>query len=63
MTKDERALLRRLIANYMESEGCSCCRDCDRHELDRAALGKLLYVKKYIDGSGYNFSRYKERQP
>lgn len=59
MTRKERADMRRLIADYMSSEGCSCCRDIPAHEKHKAALGKVLAVKKYSDGSGYDFGRYK----
>ncbi len=55
-----KAELRAAVANYMHSEGCSCCRDSDAHELHAKKLGKLLNVPKYKDGSGYDFSRYRE---
>lgn len=58
MTRKERADLRRMVADYMGSEGCSCCRDIPAHEKHAAALGKALGVKKYHDGSGYDFRRY-----
>ncbi len=59
MTRKERAEMRRLVADYMRSEGCSCCRDMDAHEKHTAALGKALKVGKYSDGSGYDFSKYR----
>ena len=46
-------------ANYMRSEGCSCCRDNEAHDRHTEALGKLLNVPKYGDGSGRDFSKYK----
>lgn len=58
MTPEERLEIKRLIADYMSSEGCSCCRDTEAHEKHAAALGKALKVKKYSDGSGYDFARY-----
>lgn len=47
--------VRRLLADYIFSEGCSCCEDRDEHAKAQAELGKLLNVPKYSDGSGYNF--------
>lgn len=54
----ERAALRRAVADYMASEGCSCCRNVEAHQEHKARLGKLLRVQKYADGSGYDFGRY-----
>lgn len=51
--------IRRAIADYMQSEGCSCCGDYDSHIKHKAALGKLLRVRKYSDGSGHDFSLYR----
>lgn len=54
----ERNILRKAIANYMESEGCSCCRDNEKHDFNKEVLSILLSVKKYDDNSGYNFYKY-----
>jgi hypothetical protein len=54
--------IRTAIADYMESEGCSCCRDNDAHKEHKERLGKMLQVKKYSDRSGYNFSIYKTKK-
>jgi len=64
MTPAERKALRTAVADYMYSEGCSCCQDTS-HKQHEAALGKLLKVAKYPDGSGHDFSRYRtpSRQP
>lgn len=51
--------LKTAIANYMSSEGCSCCRDIGAHKKHTEELGKLLGIEKYNDGSGYNFLKYK----
>lgn len=59
MTSDERKALRTAIADYMYSEGCSCCQNREAHEDHKAVLGKLLKVKKYPDGSGYDFYSYR----
>jgi methionine aminopeptidase len=54
--------IRKAVADYMESEGCSCCRDLDKHNEAEERLGKLLRVKKYDDGSGYNFVPYRSSE-
>lgn len=51
------AKIREAVANYILSEGCSCCQS-PRHDEHRAALGRILRVKPYEDGSGYDFSKY-----
>ena len=58
MDRKELKELRQAIADYMQSEGCSCCENVDAHKEHAARLAKLLRVKKYSDGSGYNFNRY-----
>lgn len=55
------AVVRQAVADYMYSEGCSCCRG-KSHDEDAARLAKLLKVKKYSDGSGYDFYRYRSKQ-
>ena len=50
------AEIRRAVADYMSSEGCSCCQDLDAHEKHKAVLGKLLRMKRYSDDSGYDYS-------
>ena len=52
------AAIRRAVADYMQSEGCSCCRNYEVHQEHKASLAKLLRVPKYKDGSGYNFGRF-----
>lgn len=61
MDPAERIALRRLIADYMRSEGCSCCRDTEAHEKHAEALAKALKVRKYEDGSGYDFAHYRTK--
>ena len=53
----ERALIRAAVANYVSTEGCSCC-ESPHHVEDKARLAKLLQVRQYSDGSGYDFKRY-----
>lgn len=55
--------IRRAVADYMSSEGCSCCRDIDAHYRHAGELAKLLRVKKYSDGSGYDFTAYRTKEP
>ena len=50
--------IRSAIADYMKSEGCSCCQDTDKHDKAKERLAKLLRVPKYKDGSGYDFGKY-----
>lgn len=58
---DFRKKVRQAVADYMVSEGCSCCRNYDAHKENTARLGKLLGVKKYSDGSGYDFSKFQSK--
>lgn len=60
--KKFKVLMREAIANYMGSEGCSCCRNTDDHDLHTQHLAKLLNVPKYPDGSGYNFRPYRTKK-
>ena len=56
------AEIRRAAADYVRSEGCSCCQDRDAHKEASERLGKLLRVKKYSDGSGRDFYSYASKQ-
>lgn len=56
-----RAELRQAIADYMYSEGCSCCEDTEAHKEHEARIAKLLSVPKYDDASGYDFSKYRSK--
>lgn len=58
-THSELGEIRRAVADYMWSEGCSCCRDTEAHDENKATLAKLLKVPKYDDGSGYDFSPFR----
>ncbi len=49
--------IRSAVADYMRSEGCSCCRGKD-HAKHEARLGKLLSVPMYEDKSGYDFYQF-----
>lgn len=50
--------IRRAVADYMRSEGCSCCRNQEKHEDAQRRLAGLLDVPMYDDGSGYDFNRF-----
>lgn len=51
--------IREAVAEYMFSEGCSCCRGSN-HGVNKRRLAKLLGVSKYSDGSGYDFSPFRK---
>lgn len=54
--------IRTAVADYIATEGCSCCRDINGHNKAGIALAKLLGVRKYKDGSGYNFSKHASKK-
>lgn len=56
-----RAKMRTALAEYMSSEGCSCCGDYDAHQEHAERLGQLLNVPKYEDGSGRDFFKYRSK--
>lgn len=58
MSKPTISEIRRAVADYMDSEGCSCCRNQEMHKVNKARLAKLLNVPKYDDGSGFQFSKF-----
>ena len=53
-----KAEIRKVLANYMRTEGCSCCENF-QHAKYKEQLGKLLNIRKYPDGSGYDFEKYR----
>ncbi len=55
-------VVRQAVADYMRSEGRSCCRDLADHERHAARLGELLRVPKYPDGSGHDFKPFRSRE-
>ena len=48
--------IREAVANYIRSEGCSCCQDIVAHREHEKRLAELLKVDPYLDNSGYDFS-------
>lgn len=53
--------IKRAIADYIASEGCSCCQDIEAHKEAEERLGKILKIPMYKDKSGYDFNRYKTK--
>jgi len=51
--------IRRAFADYVASEGCSCCQNTEAHEAAARRLGRLLRVPEYEDGSGHDFRQFK----
>lgn len=51
--------LRNAFADYVRSEGCSCCQDTKKHDKAARRLGTLLRVEPYADGSGFDFTKYR----
>jgi len=51
--------IRQAVANYMRSEGCTCCQNIQEHKRHTEVLAKLLRVPMYSDRSGYNFARFR----
>jgi len=60
--EEEPSEIREAVANYMYSEGCSCCQDVDAHAEHKKRLAELLNVPAWDDDSGYNFSQFKTNQ-
>ncbi len=58
MAKQNLQVIRQAVADYMQSEGCSCCRNIDAHEKHTAVLAGLLGVPMYDDASGYDFNQF-----
>ena len=53
--------IRKLIADYMSSEGCSCCEDTEKHNEVKSKMAKLLNVPMYKDKSGYDFKKFRTK--
>lgn len=54
--------IRQAVADYMRSEGCSCCQNIEEHKEHEERLAELLEVPTYKDGSGYNFGKFETRR-
>lgn len=51
--------IRRFFADYRYSEGCSCCRDQDAHDVALDELAKLLHIPQFSDGSGWDTTSFR----
>ena len=51
--------IRQAFADYRYAEGCSCCRDIEKHEEAEKRLAELLNPTPYDDGSGFDWSQYR----
>jgi len=56
------AKIRQAVADYICTEGCSCCQDRVGHEKAMKRLGKLLKMEMYSDGSGFDYRKYKSNK-
>ena len=54
--------IRTPIADYMAAEGCSCCRNVKKHAEAQEMIAKMLKIKKYKDGSGYDFYKHRTQK-
>lgn len=54
--------VRQAVADYIATEGCSCCQDVDGHKAAMERLGKLIRMKKYSDGSGFDYGLYRSKK-
>ena len=50
--------MRRNFADYVKTEGCSCCQDVDGHKKAEKNLAKILKPDAYEDGSGFDWHKY-----
>ena len=54
--------IRRAVADYIYSEGCSCrnwCRNKEDHDDAAQRLAQLLGIPPHKDGSGYQFHEFR----
>ena len=51
--------IRQAVANYMQSECCTCCQNVGAGEDNKTTLALLLNVPMYEDRSGWDFSKFK----
>ena len=58
MDDNQKESIRRALADYMRSEGCSCCQHVEEHKEQERILAELLNVPLYEDGSGYDFNQF-----
>lgn len=56
---DFKSEVRQVIADYMRSEGCSCCQDIKAHSEHEKRIAELLDVAPYSDNIGFDFTPYR----
>lgn len=49
--------IREAFARYVDTEGCSCCRDSEGHEVAEKELAELLKPLPYVDSSGWDWDK------
>lgn len=54
--------VRQAFADYRRSEGCSCCRDGEKHSEALERLANLLDVPAYPDNSGFDFGPFETKK-
>lgn len=58
--------IRTAVANYISSEGCSCCRDIEAHKKNTKILAELLEVPLHGEAGdyiyNYNFGQYESKE-
>lgn len=54
--------VRQAFADYVASEGCSCCRNTEAHEESFDTIAMLLNIPRYKDGSGWNVYKFTRRR-
>jgi len=54
MTDEQLQELKVLVAKYMATEGCGCCKDSSHGSIGEDLL-RLLDFPPYEDGNGYSF--------
>jgi len=54
--------IRQAVADYMRSEGCTCCQNIEAHKEAEARLATLLEVPPYDDNSGYAFRQFSSKK-
>lgn len=62
MNAKELKALRTAVADYMQSEGCSCCQNIEAHNAAEAVLAKLLKVGKLRGWRHFNFRVHATKQ-
>ncbi len=64
LTRAQKTALRRAIADYMQSEGCSCCSDYEAHEKHNHVLGELLGIRPLKERGDiyYDFTKFRTKQ-